>query len=40
MLPAEEVEALTGYPPGGVCTFAAPDAVRNNSDHSLRAFDE
>ncbi|MEL5665700.1 YbaK/EbsC family protein [Serratia ureilytica] len=40
MLPAEEVEALTGYPPGGVCPFAAPEAVRIYCDHSLRAFDE
>lgn len=36
MLPAEEVEALTGYPPGGVCPFAALESVRIYCDRSLR----
>lgn len=40
MLPAEEVEALTGYPPGGVCPFAAPAAVRIYCDRSLCSYGE
>lgn len=40
MLSADEVEAVTGHPVGGVCPFglAAPLAVY--CDVSLRAFDE
>lgn len=40
MLPSEEVEALTGYPPGGVCPFAADDAVKIYCDHSLNSYEE
>jgi prolyl-tRNA editing enzyme YbaK/EbsC (Cys-tRNA(Pro) deacylase) len=40
MLPAEEVEALTGYPPGGVCPFAAPETVRIYCDRSLCSYGE
>jgi len=40
MLPTEEVEALTGYPPGGVCPFAAPETVRIYCDRSLCSYGE
>ncbi|MCC3719396.1 YbaK/EbsC family protein [Rouxiella badensis] len=40
MLPSDEVETLTGYPPGGVCPFAAADAVKVYCDHSLKSYDE
>ncbi len=40
MLPSEDVEALTGYPPGGVCPFAAADEVKIYCDHSLNSYEE
>ncbi len=36
---AEEVEALTGHPVGGVCPFALNPGVRVFLDVSLKAFD-
>lgn len=39
MIPAAEVEALVGYPVGGVCPFALPDGVPVYLDESLRRFD-
>ncbi|KPA73417.1 hypothetical protein ABB37_09861 [Leptomonas pyrrhocoris] len=38
MLKREEVEALTGFPPGGVCPFGVNDNVRVYLDVSLRRF--
>lgn len=40
MLPFEEVEALTGYPPGGVCPFAPAETVKIFCDHSLTRYEE
>lgn len=40
MLASEEVELLTGYPPGGVCPFAANDAVKIYCDESLNNYSE
>ncbi|MBE9609770.1 YbaK/EbsC family protein [Chitinilyticum piscinae] len=40
MLPAEEVEALTGHPVGGVCPFGLATALPVYLDSSLRHFDE
>ena len=34
----EEVEALTGYKPGGVCPFANPEHVSVYLDESLKRF--
>lgn len=39
MLAADEVEQLTGHPPGGVCPFALPAALPVYCDLSLRQFD-
>ncbi|MCH1866934.1 YbaK/EbsC family protein [Nocardioides sp. CFH 31398] len=39
MLPADETEALTGQPPGGVGPFGHPSPVATYCDVSLRAFD-
>lgn len=39
MLGAEEVEALTGHPPGGVCPFGLATAIPVYCDVSLQAFD-
>ena len=39
MLRSEDVAPLTGYPAGGVCPFANPDAARVYLDESLRRFD-
>lgn len=39
MIPASEVETLTGHPPGGVCPFANPDGVKTYLDVSLKRFD-
>lgn len=39
MLPADETEALTGQPPGGVGPFGHPSPVTIYCDESLRAFD-
>lgn len=35
---ADEVERLTGYPPGGVCPFLLPSGLRIIVDSSLRRF--
>ena len=40
MLGAEEVEAITGHPVGGVCPFGLASPVPVYCDESLRAFDE
>lgn len=40
MLGAEEVEALTGHPVGGVCPFGLPTPIPVYCDVSLNAFDE
>ncbi|WPO97595.1 YbaK/EbsC family protein [Pseudomonas sp. HR96] len=40
MLGAEEVEAYTGHPVGGVCPFGLPEGVAVYCDVSLQAFDE
>ncbi len=40
MLGAEEVEALTGHPVGGVCPFGLATPLPVYCDVSLRAFDE
>jgi len=39
MLGAEEVEALTGHPVGGVCPFGLATPLPVYCDQSLRAFD-
>ena len=39
MLNAEEVEAITGHPVGGVCPFGLPSALPVYCDVSLKAFD-
>lgn len=39
MLPAEQVEPLTGHPVGGVCPFANPPGARVYLDESLKRFD-
>lgn len=39
MIAAEDLEALTGHPVGGVCPFANPSAARVYLDESLRRFD-
>ncbi|MDR3413375.1 MAG: YbaK/EbsC family protein [Formivibrio sp.] len=40
MLPAEEVEALTGHPVGGVCPFGLATVLPVFLDVSLKDFDE
>lgn len=40
MLGAEEVEAVTGHPVGGVCPFGLPMPIPVYCDVSLEAFDE
>lgn len=40
MLGAEEVEALTSHPVGGVCPFGLPQPLPIYCDVSLKAFDE
>ncbi len=40
MVPAAEVEAITGHPVGGVCPFGLLRALPIYCDASLRAFDE
>lgn len=40
MLGAEEVEALTSHPVGGVCPFGLPQPMPIYCDISLKAFDE
>ena len=39
MLGAEEVEAITGHPVGGVCPFGLAEPIPVYCDVSLRAFD-
>ena len=39
MLPADQVEPLTGHPVGGVCPFANPPGARVYLDESLRRFE-
>lgn len=38
MLTAEELDALVGHAPGGVCPFAVPETVEVWLDESLRRF--
>ncbi|CCG42960.1 YbaK/EbsC family protein [Magnetospirillum molischianum] len=40
MLTAEEVEAVTGHPVGGVCPFGLATPMTVHCDVSLRAFEE
>ncbi len=40
MLGAEEVEAITGHPVGGVCPFGLPTPIPVYCDISLRSYDE
>lgn len=40
MLPAEEVEMLTGHPVGGVCPFGLATDLPIFMDESLKDFDE
>lgn len=40
MLKSEEVEVLTGHPPGGVCPFDVHDNVNVYLDISLKRFDK
>ncbi|MGR3494006.1 YbaK/EbsC family protein [Citreimonas sp.] len=40
MLPAAEVEEITGHPVGGVCPFGLAQPLEVHCDVSLRAFDE
>jgi prolyl-tRNA editing enzyme YbaK/EbsC (Cys-tRNA(Pro) deacylase) len=40
MLPAQEVETLTGHPVGGVCPFGLAHPLPVYLDQSLQAFDE
>jgi len=40
MLGAEEVDALTGHPVGGVCPFGLPEGLDVYCDISLRSFAE
>jgi prolyl-tRNA editing enzyme YbaK/EbsC (Cys-tRNA(Pro) deacylase) len=40
MLSADEVEAITGHPVGGVCPFGLATALPVYCDVSLQAFDE
>ncbi|MFM9413629.1 YbaK/EbsC family protein [Peptococcus simiae] len=39
MLRGEDVEALTGYQPGGVCPFALPETASVYLDASLNRFE-
>ena len=39
MLTLEDVEAMTGHAPGGVCPFANPDGVPVYLDVSLKRFE-
>ena len=40
MIPAPSVQALTGYPVGGVCPFALPPGVPVYLDDSLKRFED
>lgn len=39
MIAAEDLEALTGHPVGGVCPFANPSVARVYLDESLKRFE-
>lgn len=39
MVTADDLEALTGHPVGGVCPFATPPGARVYLDESLKRFD-
>ena len=39
MIPADDVEALVGHAPGGVCPFAIKDGVPVYLDTSLHAYE-
>lgn len=39
MIPWDDVERLTGHPPGGVCPFAVNEGVRVFLDESLKAHE-
>lgn len=39
MIPWDQVEALTGHAPGGVCPFALPEGVKVYLDVALKRFD-
>ncbi len=39
MISADEVEALIGHAPGGVCPFAVNDGVTTHLDTSLKRFE-
>lgn len=39
MIPFEEVEAVTGHAPGGVCPFGVNENVKVYLDQSLRRFE-
>ena len=39
MIPFEEVEAVIGHAPGGVCPFGIQDGIAVYLDESLKAFD-
>lgn len=39
MIPCEQVEALVGHAPGGVCPFVVPENVKVYLDVSLKPFD-
>ena len=38
-IPAESLESMIGFPPGGVCPFAVKDDIRIFLDESLKRFD-
>ena len=39
MIPREQVEDITGFPPGGVCPFGIPDGVPIWLDVSMKRFE-
>lgn len=39
MVPFDQVEALTGHVPGGVCPYALPDGVEVYLDETLKRFE-
>ena len=39
MIPADQVEELTGHAPGGVCPFAVNDGVKIYLDNSLKKYE-
>ena len=40
MIPFDQVEALTGHAPGGVCPFGLKEGVKVYLDVSLRRYDK